>query len=57
MTPRSRTKEYGRGDDPVPKRLCQRCGLDFHPRHHQDLTCPPCLRAIDRKRTGRRGAA
>jgi hypothetical protein len=57
MSPRSRIKEGSHHSDPTPLRLCKACGLAFHPKFHADLTCPPCLRAAERKRAGRRGAA
>lgn len=50
-----RTRETGAGGP--AKRLCGKCGQPFVPATIRDRWCPPCLRAVDRKRTGKRGAA
>lgn len=56
MSPR--TRDTGpQASDPVPKRMCGKCGQPFIPVTTRERWCPPCLRAVERKRTGKRGRA
>jgi hypothetical protein len=50
-----RTRETSPVSGTPPKRLCGKCGSPFDPVTTRERWCPPCLRAVDRKRTGKRG--